>query len=75
MFNTTVFLIINLIFGVEVLCLSVKGLRSHMMNSHLEAGVGFLDPMGRIRHDSETGPRSTVTLDEDYIMFFVFGTF
>jgi len=61
----------------RVLCISVKGLRSHMMNS--ESTGTFRDPLDRInflRMDSEDQHvllrKRMLTVKDDYVMFFMF---
>jgi len=52
-------------------CISVKGLRSHVMQPE-NIGGGFRDPLGRVREEIGEPPREKLTIDGDYLMFFVF---
>jgi len=55
----------------EIVCITLKGLRSWMMDARTRARDGFLDPMGRTRQEVGKPPREQVNIEDDYIMFFL----
>ena len=57
----------------EIVCITLKGLRSWMMDASTRVGDGFLDPMGRMRQEVGKPPREQVNIEDDYIMFFLIG--
>jgi len=55
----------------RLVCISVKGLRSHLMEEECLKDGGFRDPLGR-QPMTQDGPVDILTIDEFYYMFFLF---
>ena len=48
-------------------------MRSYIVSEDNGQGTGFLDPLGRLRHEPGKEPRRRVNIPEDYVVYFVFG--
>jgi len=53
-------------------CISVKGMRSYIVNEDNKQNTGFVDPLGRLRHEIGKEPRRRVNIRQDYVLYFVF---
>jgi len=57
---------------IPIACISVKGMRSYIVNENNKQGTGFVDPLGRLRHELGKEPRRRVNIPEDYVVYFAF---